>query len=51
MRRIEARLLSERVAEGDIATAKAANGRTVRSVPVNIAESPLGWLFSRGHVS
>ena len=25
--------------------------RPVRSVTVNLAESPLGWLFARGHVS
>lgn len=27
------------------------NGRPARSVTVNLAESPLGWLFARGHVS
>ncbi|MEO7654070.1 MAG: DUF6456 domain-containing protein [Sphingomicrobium sp.] len=26
-------------------------GRPARSVTVNLAESPLGWLFSRGHVT
>ncbi len=26
-------------------------GRPARSVTVNLAESPLGWLFARGHVS
>ena len=26
-------------------------GRPARSVTVNIAESPLGWLFARGHLS
>ena len=51
MRRSEARLLSERVIEGDIATTKSASGRMARSVTVNISESPLGWLFSRDHVS
>ncbi len=28
-----------------------ANGRPARSVTVNLAESPLGWLHSRGHVT
>ena len=53
MRRVDARLLSERVVEGNIATSKAAIGgaRMVRSVTVNLAESPLGWLFARGLVS
>ena len=27
------------------------NGRPARSVTVNITESPLGWLFARGHLS
>ena len=27
------------------------SGRPIRSVTVNTAESPLGWLFARGHVS
>ena len=26
-------------------------GRPARSVTVNLAESPLGWLFARGHVT
>ena len=30
---------------------RAAPGRPVRSVTVNLAESPLGWLHSRGHVT
>jgi hypothetical protein len=53
MRRTEGRLLSERLVEGDVATSKEAEagGRSVRSVTVNLAESPLGWLFSRGLVS
>lgn len=28
-----------------------ARGKAVRSVTVNLAESPLGWLKARGHVS
>lgn len=39
------RLLCERVIEEGPAGTKA---RPVRSVTVNMAESPLGWLFSRG---
>jgi Domain of unknown function (DUF6456) len=44
-------LLSEREIKGDI-TANDALGsaRPARSVTVNIAESPLGWLFARGHL-
>lgn len=42
------RLISER----DSATGRAAAGqRPARSVTVNLAESPLGWLFSRGHLT
>jgi hypothetical protein len=53
MRRTEGRLLSERLIEGDITTSKEADAgaRTTRSVTVNLAESPLGWLYSRGLVS
>ena len=49
------RLLAERpLLENDIARrprpgARARN-RTARSVTVNLAESPLGWLKARGHV-
>jgi hypothetical protein len=43
------RLLSERAIERGIASAEAAAGkRPVRSVTINVAESPLGWLFARG---
>lgn len=48
------RLLEERGIEcGEVnAPGSPARGRRpVRSVTVNLAESPLGWLFSRGHVS
>ena len=43
------RLLVERPINGDLP----ANGRKqpARSFTVNLAESPLGWLFARGHVS
>lgn len=49
----QARLLSERSIEAGVAGAEAAGGaaRRARSVTVNIAESPLGWLFARGYVS
>ena len=50
--RREARLLIERKLEGGIATGTPASAqRSVRSVTVNAAESPLGWLFSRKLVS
>jgi hypothetical protein len=45
------RLLTERAIEGGIASEGYSPGRTNRSVRFNAAESPLGWLFSRGHVS
>lgn len=43
----QARLLTERPVPGD----EKVGGRAARSVTVNLAESPLGWLFARGHVS
>ena len=43
------RLLAERSL--DPAAEKGARRRPARSVTVNLAESPLGWLFARGHVS
>lgn len=43
------RLLSERPLREE-APARSAR-RPARSVTVNLAESPLGWLFARGHVS
>jgi hypothetical protein len=47
-----ARLLGERSIEAGIASDKDAGGRRPkRSVTVNAAESPLGWLFARGLVS
>ena len=47
------RLLSERAIEGLAAPSKSAGPglRPIRSVTVNAAESPLGWLFARGLVS
>jgi len=43
---IAARLLAERTLDAG----SGRKGRPVRSVTVNLAESPLGWLFARGHV-
>jgi hypothetical protein len=47
------RLLSERAVDGPMATsgAEPAGERPTRSITVNVAESPLGWLFARGLVS
>lgn len=42
-----ARLLAER----PIDPVSFKGGRAARSVTVNLAESPLGWLYARGHVS
>ena len=42
-----ARLLSERAIDGD---PPVAGRRPARSITVNLAESPLGWLFARGHI-
>jgi hypothetical protein len=49
----KARLLSERSIENQAARTEAlrSGGRPARSVTVNMAESPLGWLLARGHVS
>jgi len=45
----KSRLLVERPLPGDAPGPKRA--RAARSVIVNLAESPLGWLFARGHVT
>ena len=50
MRRSTARLLSEQ-GIGDSAAGDARDGRTARSVTVNVTESPLGWLLAHGHVT
>lgn len=42
------RLLTEKPVPGD---SPSPGGRAARSVTVNLAESPLGWLLARGHVS
>ncbi|MGH6730055.1 MAG: DUF6456 domain-containing protein, partial [Sphingomicrobium sp.] len=44
---LKSRLLAERSLDAD----RGGKRRPVRSVTVNLAESPLGWLFARGHVS
>lgn len=46
----ESRLLYERSIEQGIAVERVSGSR-VRSVTMNMAESPLGWLFARGFVS
>ena len=50
------RLLVERaIVETDepkrVRPGRRARAKTARSVTVNLAESPLGWLFARGHVT
>ena len=45
----QARLLVERAIIGDAPGKK--GQRPARSITMNLAESPLGWLFARGHVS
>ena len=49
VRAVAGRLLAERVLEGDTMGARVRTGeRPARSVTVNLAESPLGWLLARG---
>jgi len=47
------RLLRERAIADDVARmgGEPAARRPARSVTVNVTESPLGWLFARGHVT
>lgn len=49
----EGKLLSEReiAGVGGAARGKTGSGRPARSRTVNLAESPLGWLHARGHVT
>ena len=48
----EKRLLSARALVGEVAGDRPISARrSGRTVTVNLADSPLGWLFSRGHVS
>lgn len=53
MMKTGARLLQERALDSGIpaAAGRAGAGPAVRSVTVNLAESPLGWLFARGHLT
>lgn len=47
----QGRLLVERAIEGDAVVTHSANGRRpARSVTVNLAESPLGWLLARAMI-
>jgi len=50
-RRRDGRLLTERAIGQDAGAGGTASARPARSVTVNLAESPLGWLVSRGLVS
>ena len=47
--KLRPRLLAERPMAGD--AVGPLKRRPARSVTVNLTESPLGWLFARGHVS
>jgi hypothetical protein len=51
--RAEARLLREQAIEGEVQLSNAGGARdgVRRSITINAAESPLGWLFSRGLVT
>ena len=49
IRGVAGRLLAERAIDGDIVAGERRGGaRPARSVTVNLAESPLGWLLARG---
>ena len=51
-RAIEGKLMIEQALPGDGAARSGASaGRAVRSLSVNLAESPLGWLQAHGHVT
>jgi hypothetical protein len=54
MGQVEKRLLREHSIEGEVVGGPARRStarRPRRSVTVNLAESPLGWLYARGHIS
>lgn len=54
MGQIEKRLLRECSIEGEVVggpARKTTARRPRRSVTVNLVESPLGWLYARGHIS
>ena len=51
---MQKRLLRECVIEGEVVAVharSAAARKARRSVTVNLAESPLGWLYARGHIA
>lgn len=50
-RAIEGKLLVEQALPGDAPARRPDGARAARSRSVNLAESPLGWLRSRGHVT
>ena len=45
------RILMERAIGSDEPSAKSRGTRLARSVTVNLSESPLGWLYARGHLT
>jgi hypothetical protein len=49
----QSRLLRERSIEGGLPAPDETPpaSRAIRSVTINLTESPLGWLYARGHVS
>jgi len=52
MARVElARMLVEQAIGRDGETVRGPRRRAVRSVTVNVTESPLGWLFARGKIT
>lgn len=61
MRREGQRLLEERLIVGEVVGERASDASTApkpggapsarRSVTVNLAEAPLGWLYARGHLT
>ena len=51
MARKDGRLLVEREIVGEAVSSRKRGRRSARSVTVNLAESPLGWLLSRGLVT
>ena len=49
---VDGRMLAERaIDDGEAPKSRARGARPARSVTVNLAESPLGWLHSRGLVT
>ena len=54
MAEVEKRMLRECSIEGEVvggSSRRSTARRPRRSVTVNLAESPLGWLYARGHIS